>query len=82
MLVSPLTMTDTCTLPKTTEELQAIVKSVVTPYESQIEYLQQRIKVLEKIIFAPKSEKRRPDAVSYTHLDVYKRQILLQPYRR
>ncbi len=61
MLVSPLIMTDTFTLPKTTEELQAIVKSVVTPYESQIEYLQQRIKVLEKIIFAPKSEKRRPD---------------------
>ena len=29
--------------------------------ESEIEYLKQRINVLEKIIFAPSSEKRRPD---------------------
>ena len=44
-------------LPKTTKELEAIIE----PYESRIEYLEQRIRVLEKVIFAPKSEKRRPD---------------------
>ena len=44
-------------LPKTAEELEAIIK----PYESQIEHLQQRINILEKVIFSPKSEKRRPD---------------------
>jgi transposase len=49
--------TNTHTLPKTTEELEAIIK----PYESRIEYLEQRLTVLEKMIFAPKSEKRRPD---------------------
>jgi transposase len=48
-------------LPKSTEELEAIIKNAITPYESQIEYLQQRINTLEKVIFAPKSEKRRPD---------------------
>jgi transposase len=42
-------------LPKTTEELEAIIQ----PYESRIEYLEQRISVLEKMIFAPRSEKRR-----------------------
>jgi len=52
---------DTPTLPKTTEELEEIIKNAITPYESQIEYLQQRINTLEKVIFAPKSEKRRPD---------------------
>ena len=45
------------TLPKTAEELEAIIE----PYESQIEYLQERINVLEKLIFASKSEKRHPD---------------------
>jgi transposase len=44
-------------LPKTAEELEAIIK----PYESQIEHLQQRINILEKVIFSPKSEKRRPE---------------------
>jgi transposase len=48
---------DTHKLPNTTEELEAIIK----PYESRIEYLEERIRVLEKVIFAPKSEKRRPD---------------------
>ena len=48
-------------LPKTDEELEAIIKNAITPYESQIEYLQQRINVLEKVIFAPKREKRCPD---------------------
>ena len=48
-------------LPKTTEELEVIIKESIAPYESKIEYLQQRINVLEKVIFAPKSEKRRPD---------------------
>jgi len=49
--------TDTLRLPKTTEELEAIIQ----PYESRIEYLEQRVNVLEKMIFASKSEKRRPD---------------------
>jgi hypothetical protein len=48
-------------LPKTTEELEAIIKNAITPYESQIEHLQQRIYILEKVIFSPKSKKRRPD---------------------
>ncbi len=59
---------NTHTLPETAEELDAIIKGAITPYESQIEsyeseieYLKQRINVLEKIIFAPSSEKRRPD---------------------
>lgn len=52
---------DTHTLPKTTEELESIIKDAITPYESQIEYLQQRINTLEKVIFSPKSEKHRPD---------------------
>ncbi len=50
-------VTETHILPKTAEELEAIIK----PYESRIEYLEERNRVLEKIIFAPKSEKRRPD---------------------
>lgn len=48
---------DTYKLPKTAKELEAIIK----PYESQIEFLQQRINILEKVIFSPKSEKRRPE---------------------
>jgi transposase len=48
-------------LPKTTEELEVVIKDAIAPYESKIEYLQQRINVLEKVVFAPKSEKRRPD---------------------
>ena len=57
----PVMAADTPTLPKTTEELEEIIKNAITPYESQIEYLQQRINTLEKVIFSPKSEKRRPD---------------------
>jgi transposase len=53
--------TNTLTLPKTADELEAIIKDAITPYESEIEYLKQRINVLEKVIFAPESEKRRPD---------------------
>lgn len=53
--------TNTHKLPKTAEELETIIKDTVAPYESQIEYLQQRINILEKVIFSPKSEKRRPD---------------------
>ncbi|MEN6440238.1 MAG: IS66 family transposase [Syntrophobacter sp.] len=52
---------DTLKLPETTEELEAIIKNAITPYESQIEHLQQRINILEKVIFSSKSEKRRPD---------------------
>jgi len=52
---------DTPTLPKTAEELEAIIKNAIIPYESQIEFLQQRINTLEKVIFSPKSEKRRPE---------------------
>lgn len=48
---------NTSKLPKTAKELREIIE----PYESRIEYLEQRIRVLEKVIFAPKSEKRRPD---------------------
>jgi transposase len=61
LLLTPVMAADTPTLPKTTEELEEIIKNAITPYESQIEYLQQRINTLEKVIFAPKSEKRRPD---------------------
>ena len=50
-------ITDRDKLPKTPEELEAIIK----PYESRIEFLEESIRVLEKIIFAPKSEKHRPD---------------------
>src|SRR5271157_3099630 len=49
---------DTHKLPKTAKELEAIIK----PYESRIQYLEERINTLEKVIFAPKSEKRHPDA--------------------
>jgi len=49
--------TKTPKLPKTTAELEAIIE----PYESRIEYLEQRVHALEKMIFAPKSERRRPD---------------------
>jgi transposase len=49
--------TKTHKLPTTAEELEAIIK----PYESRIQYLEERINTLEKVIFAPKSEKRRPD---------------------
>lgn len=55
---------DAYILPKTVEELKAIIdpyESKIESYESEIEYLKQRINVLEKVIFAPKSEKRRPD---------------------
>ena len=45
------------TLPKTAEELEAIIE----PYESRIEYLQERINILEKLIFASKTEKHRLD---------------------
>ncbi len=61
LLLQPAMTTNTPKLPKTTEELAAIIKDAVSPYESKIEYLQQRLSVLEKMIFAPKSEKRRPD---------------------
>ena len=57
MLLEPTMAANTPTLPKTTEELEAIIK----PYELRIEYLEERIRALEKVIFAPKSEKRRPD---------------------
>jgi len=50
-------MTNTLILPKTTEELKAIIE----PYELKIEYLEERIRILEKVIFAPKSEKRHVD---------------------
>ncbi|MGA2225352.1 MAG: IS66 family transposase [Syntrophobacteraceae bacterium] len=49
--------TDALKLPKTIKELEAIIQ----PYESRIEYLEQRLRVLEKMLFASKSEKRRPD---------------------
>lgn len=49
--------TNTQKLPKTQKELEAIIQ----PYESRIEYLEERLKTLEKLIFAPKSEKRKPD---------------------
>lgn len=57
MLIQLAMAEDTLKLPKTAKELEAIIE----PYESRIEYLEQRINVLEKVIFAPKSEKRRPD---------------------
>ena len=41
-------ITDRDKLPKTPEELEAIIK----PYESRIEFLEERIRVLEKIIFS------------------------------
>ena len=41
-------------LPKTIEEL----KEIIDPYELKIEYLEERIRILEKVIFSPKSEKR------------------------
>lgn len=57
MLLTPAMVTNTPTLPKTAKELEAIIE----PYESRIQYLEERINTLEKVIFAPKSEKRRPD---------------------
>jgi transposase len=57
----PAMADNTDKLPKTTEELEAIIKNAITPYESQIEHLQERINILEKVIFSPKSEKRRPE---------------------
>src|ERR1039458_9938687 len=48
-------------LPKTTEELEAIIRYAVTPYESRIEFLEERVKLLQKELFGRKSEKRRPD---------------------
>ncbi len=54
-------MNNTSKLPKTTEELDSIIKRAITPYESKIEYLEERITTLEKLIFGPKSEKHRPD---------------------
>jgi len=57
-------MTNTLILPKTIEELKAIInpyESRIESYESEIEYLKGRINVLEKVIFAPKSEKRHID---------------------
>lgn len=57
LLSQPPMTNNTHKLPKTAKELDAIIK----PYESRIEYLEQRINVLEKMIFAPKSEKPRPE---------------------
>jgi transposase len=48
---------NTHTLPKTTEELDAVLK----PYILQIKFLEEQNKLLRKALFAPKSEKRRPD---------------------
>jgi len=63
---------NTNTLPKTSEDLEAIIKNAVVPYELQIEYLQQRINTLEKLIFAPKTEKRRPeDGEGGTQLHIF-----------
>jgi transposase len=51
-------MTDnTHTIPKTSEELDAILK----PYALQIEFLEEQNRLLRKALFASKSEKRRPD---------------------
>lgn len=44
-------------LPKTTEELDEVLK----PYVLQIKFLEEQNKLLRKALFAPKSEKRRPD---------------------
>ncbi len=57
LLLTPAMATETHKLPKTAEELEAIIK----PYESRIQYLEERINTLEKVIFSPKSEKRRPE---------------------
>jgi len=54
-------MNDNRRLPKTAEELESIIGDVIAPYESKIEYLEGRIKTLEKMIFGPRSEKRHPD---------------------
>jgi transposase len=48
---------NTHTLPKTTEELDAVLK----PYVLQIKFLEEQNKLLRKALFAPKSEKHRPD---------------------
>lgn len=48
-------------LPGTTEELEMIIKHAITPYESRIEFLEQRVKLLQKELFGRKSEKCRPD---------------------
>ncbi len=64
MRISILMMADDLKLPKTISDLRAIIdpyESRIESYESEIEYLKGRINVLEKVIFAPKSEKRRPD---------------------
>ena len=56
-------MTNALILPKTIEELRAIIdpyESRIESYESEIEYLKGRIRLLEKVIFAPKSEKHYP----------------------
>jgi transposase len=61
VLLASFMAANTNKLPKTTGELEEVIKDAIAPYESKIEYLQQRINVLEKVVFAPKSEKRRPD---------------------
>jgi len=57
VLITSTTMTNEPKLPKTTEELEAIIK----PYESRIEFLEERVKLLQKELFGRKSEKRTPD---------------------
>lgn len=54
-------MNDNLILPKSAEELGSIISDAIAPYESKIEYLEDRIKILEKIIFGPRSEKRHLD---------------------
>jgi hypothetical protein len=50
-------MTDPRKLPKTSGELEAIIR----PHESRTEYLEMRLIVLERTTIASGSEKRRPD---------------------
>jgi transposase len=59
--------TDAYKLPETIEEL----KSIIDPYESKIEYLEERIRTLEKVIFAPKSEKRHVDGEGGQQLHLF-----------
>ena len=55
-------MLNTATLPDTTEGLRGLLIDLDAKYRARIEFLEDRVRFLQKKLFGRKSEKRPPDS--------------------
>jgi transposase len=54
-------MPNTTSLPETTEELKGLLIDLDAKYRARIEFLEERVRFLQKALFGRKSEKRPPE---------------------